>query len=147
VIAAIALAVTLTGQQVGEAIPIFRDPPDCWDGSQREMNVCASKEYTQADRKMNIQWVQTAALMKRLDADLPSNDVMGRSSQFHALLEGQRAWAIFRDAHCKVLKAGGGSMAPMLRDLCRRDLTKARTEQLHDLMKNPATGNPYFEDQ
>jgi hypothetical protein len=38
-------------------------------------------------------------------------------------------------------------MAPMLRDLCLRDITKARTEQLKSLMLHPMTGNPYYEDQ
>jgi len=126
----------------------FRDPPACWDGSQHEMNVCASKEYQQADAAMNAQWTKTAALMKRLDmAAGPPNEIIGNTSHFEALLNGQRAWLAFRDAHCPIYGAGGGSMKPMLIDICRRDLTTDRTEQLKSLMENPATGNHYYEDQ
>ena len=127
--------------------PTSREPPACWDGSQRELNACAHKEYEQADAAMNVQWRQTAALMMRLDADLPPNEVMGRRSQSDALLIGQRAWLQYRDAHCQIFGDSGGTMAPMLEFICLRDITRARTEQLKSMMVHPATGNPYYEDQ
>ena len=125
----------------------FRDPPACWDGSQHELNVCAGKEYRQADAGMNDQWVKTEALMKRLDAEDPPKAELGQSSHHQALLNGQRAWLQFRDAYCPIFGAGGGSMSPMLEYLCLRDITRSRTEQLKKLMSNPATGNAYYEDQ
>jgi uncharacterized protein YecT (DUF1311 family) len=140
---AIVLVLTLSAAQA----PTFRDPPACWDGSQHEMNVCASKEYQQADAAMNAQWRQTAALMKRLDADDPPNPALGQSSNFDALVEGQRAWLAYREAYCPIFGSGGGSMKPMLIDICRRDVTRLRTEQLKGLMLNPVTGNYYYEDQ
>ena len=140
-------ALALSFVQAADEAPKFRDPPKCWDGSQHEMNVCAWKEYQQADQAMNQQWEKTASLMKRLDIDHPPIAEIGQSSHSEALLKGQKVWLQFRDAHCPIFSASGGSMAPMLRDLCLRDITKARTEQLKALMLNPATGNPYYEDQ
>jgi uncharacterized protein YecT (DUF1311 family) len=128
--------------------PTFRNPPGCWDGSQREMNSCAHKEFKQADEAMNVQWDKTAVLMKRLDADDgPPNDIVGNSSHLEALLNGQRAWLAYRDAYCPILGASGGSSKPMLIDICRRDLTRQRTEQLKALTLHPMSGNQYYEDQ
>ena len=141
----LSLAAVSFGQ---EPEPTFRDPPGCWDGSQHELNVCAYKEFEHADQAMNAQWNKTSVLMKRLDARAgPPNEIIGNISHFDALLNGQRAWLAYRDAHCPIFGASGGSMKPMLVAICRRDLTQARTEQLKGLMLNPATGNPYFEDQ
>jgi uncharacterized protein YecT (DUF1311 family) len=139
----IILTVALAGQE-----PTFRDPPQCWDGSQHEMNVCAWKEWQRADRDMNAQWGKTVALMKRLDADAgPPNEIVGNVSHFAALANGQRAWLAYREGHCPIFGASGGSMKPMLINICRRDLTRSRTEQLKSMMLNPATGNPYYLDQ
>ena len=143
-IVAFALALSVDAAQTTPEIP---DPPKCWDGSQRELNSCAYKEYQQADTEMNVQWAKTSALMKRLDADVPPNDIMGRRSQAEALLKGQRAWLSYRDAHCFIFGDSGGTMAPMLEYICLRDITRARTEELESMMVHPATGNPYFEDQ
>ena len=97
---------------------------------------------------MKAQWSKTAALMKRLDADSgPANEIIGNSSHFKALLNGQRAWLAYREAYCPIFGASGGSMKPMLIDICRRDETRTRTDQLKSLMLSPANGHPYYEDQ
>ena len=127
--------------------PNWRDPPDCWDGPQSELTHCAWAEYHQADREMNEQWERTVALMKRLDTEYPPVPAIGQSSYFEALLAGQRAWLEFRDEHCPIYAAGGGSMAPELEGICLRDITRQRTSMLVRLMLNPATGHPFFEDQ
>ena len=142
----VAIALILSATAPGEP-PTFRDPPACWDGSQHELNVCAGKEYWQANAAMNKQWIETEALMKRLDADNPPDAELGQSSHYQALLNGQRTWLQFRDSYCPIFGAGGGSMRPMLEKLCMRDVTRERTEQLKSLMSNPATGNAYYEDQ
>ena len=112
---ALALVLTvLAAQAVEDDAPIFRDPPACWDGSQHELNVCASKEFQQADEAMNAQWAKTARLMKRLDDESPPNEIIGNSSHSEALLNGQRAWLAYRDAYCPIFGASGGSMKPML---------------------------------
>jgi uncharacterized protein YecT (DUF1311 family) len=124
--------------------PSWREPPACWDGPQSELNHCARTEYRSADEAMNIQWKKTSAVLKRLDGNGP--DDSEAASHFEALLSGQRAWLLFRDEHCKIYRAMGGSIAPMLEGLCLRDLTLERTEQLKMLSLNPATGSPYYED-
>lgn len=130
----------------GEA-PRWRDPPACWDGSQSELTHCAWTEYREADAAMNRQWEKTAKILKRYDVESPPDATRRESSLFKALLAGQRAWLKYRDEHCRVFGAGGGSMSPMLEGICLRDITRKRTEELAELASSPATGKPYFEDQ
>jgi uncharacterized protein YecT (DUF1311 family) len=52
------------------------------------------------------------------------------------LREAQRAWIVFRDAHCTVEgydQARGGSMEPMVYHGCRARLTRERTRQLEEV--------------
>lgn len=130
------LALALFAAQAVGDTPKFRDPPGCWDGAQNELNHCAWFEYRQADAAMNKQWARTAALMKRLDADYPPDPGYGEHSQYEALLNGQRAWIKFRDAQCSLYDGARGSITPMLKGICLRDVTRARTEQLKSLMLN-----------
>lgn len=103
-------------------------------GIQGEMTNCAHRDYDAADRAMNIQWVKTAAKMKRSDAGMQSYDD-GQPGFFETLLAAQRAWLTYRDAHCQSAGyyARGGSMEPMLVSLCKANLTNERTEQLRVL--------------
>jgi uncharacterized protein YecT (DUF1311 family) len=140
VIAALALVAAVQA-------PSFIYSPNCQSGSQHELNICASQEYAQADTEMKKQLEAVTSLMRRVDQYWPAPPDFEGPNHYDAILSGQQAWIVFRDAHCQVFAAGRGSMVPMLRDKCRRDLTKARTQQLRALMINPATGNPYFEDQ
>ena len=50
----------------------------------------------------------------------------------------QRAWLIFRDAHCTVegYEARGGSMEPMVYNGCRARITRERTAQLRPSPEN-----------
>lgn len=97
--------------------------------AQQEMNWCAGEEFREADAALNVQWKQTAAAMKARDAE----DAPG---YFATLLDAQRAWLKYRDAHCT--SAGylfrGGSMEPLLVATCRTRLTQERTKQLNDLI-------------
>ena len=139
---------SLLVSQAAESPPSSREPPACWDGSQREMNACAFKEYQQADAAMNAQWLKTSELMKRLDTDSgPPNEIIGNMSHFEALLKGQRTWLAYREAYCSIFGASGGSSKTMLIYTCRRDETRARTEKLKSLRLNPMTGKSYYEDQ
>ena len=62
-----------------------------------------------------------------------------RPGWFASLLEAQRAWIAFRDAHCRVdgYMARGGSLEPLLVSTCKTALTKARTAQLQELADSP----------
>jgi len=102
--------------------------------TQTDMNLCARREYEAADQRLNAQWRLTAAEMKRRDRAQRPDD--GRPGYFAALLEAQRSWLAYRDAHCRTAGyyARGGSMEPMLVSFCLADLTAARTAQLKDLI-------------
>jgi uncharacterized protein YecT (DUF1311 family) len=107
-------------------------------GIQPEMNQCAWREYLIADAELNAQWKVTVAAMKERDAaDAPYRDKNDtRLGALDSLLTAQRAWLVYRDAHCgmdRYAPMSGGSMEPMLVAFCMRGLTQARTEQLRDM--------------
>lgn len=110
--------------------------PNCFDPvTQTDMNICAQRDYEAADAALNAQWKTVYARMKALDADPGNTD--GRPGYAPVLLDGQRAWLKYRDAHCVSVgyEARGGSMEPMLVGFCRAELTKKRTEQLRELVE------------
>ena len=118
-------------------------PPECDQaeadrGIQPEMNRCAWREYLIADAELNAQWKVTVAAMKERDAaDAPYRDKNDtRLGAYDSLLTAQRAWLIYRDAHCGMVRyapMSGGSMEPMLVAFCMRGLTQERTEQLREM--------------
>lgn len=102
--------------------------------TQADMNICSYRDYEAADRDMNAQWKITADAMKAADASgYVPND--GRPGYFATLLEAQRAWLKYRDAHCRSdgYRMRGGSGEPLLNNGCRATVTRARTIQLKDL--------------
>lgn len=108
---------------------------------QQEMNWCAGQDLMAADAALNAQWKVTREKMKARDADLESDkpDHDTRPGWFATLLEAQRAWITYRDAHCRVdgYTARGGSLEPLLVSTCKTALTKARTNQLKELAQSP----------
>lgn len=105
-------------------------------GVQQEMNLCAAHDFRMADRALNEQWRITSKAMKERDrarAEWTPTDE--RPSYFNTLLEAQRAWISFRDAHCRLegYEARGGSLEPLLVSTCKTHLTKLRTEELRTL--------------
>ena len=55
------------------------------------------------------------------------------------MLEAQRGWLRYRDAHCRVdgYTARGGSLEPLLVATCKARLTRMRTEELRELVEVP----------
>ena len=111
-------------------------------GLQQEMNICAHRDFLTADAAMNAQWRLTREHMRERDVQWdPEWDAGqgasegGRHGFFATLLEAQRAWITFRDAHCRSegYVARGGSLEPLLVSACKTRLTEARTEQLREL--------------
>lgn len=107
-------------------------PRNCADPqNQAEMNLCASADFERADDELNAVWRQAVDAIRRSDSELgPVADA--RPSGETRLSEAQRAWIVFRDAHCAVVgyEARGGSMESMLFNGCRARVTRARIEQL-----------------
>ena len=109
-------------------------------GIQQPMNQCAYRDFLIADRELNAQWKITAEAMKARDAEFAEYGASDtRPGFFESLLEAQRAWLRFRDAHCRVdgYTARGGSMEPMLVSFCMTHLTRQRTQQLRQLVETP----------
>lgn len=110
--------------------------------AQQEMNWCAYQDYLAADAELNAQWNKTSAILKERDIqwmDGHGNHDDGRPGYFPTLLEAQRAWIAFRDAHCRSegYYARGGSLEPLLVSTCKTDMTRARTEELRELVEIP----------
>jgi uncharacterized protein YecT (DUF1311 family) len=108
-------------------------------GIQSALNQCAYRDYLSADAELNTQWKITAAAMKARDTEFaayggPEND--RREGYFEALLEAQRGWLRYRDAHCLLdgYNARCGSLEPLLNSFCKARLTEQRTEELRALI-------------
>ncbi len=104
------------------------------------MNQCAYRDFLIADAELNAQWTITRARMKQDDADFAASasaEFDKREGSFDRLLEAQRGWLRYRDAHCQVSGYGarGGSLEPLLVAMCKTHLTQERTQQLKDLVE------------
>lgn len=104
-------------------------------GVQQEMNICAHRDYLIADAALNAQWRLTRQAMRERDSEADKPDWDDRPGYFDTLLEAQRAWIAYRDAHCRSegYAARGGSLEPLLVSTCKTHLTKLRTAQLLEL--------------
>ena len=90
------------------------------DQSQMGMNMCAGEAYERADTALNAQWAKAVAAYK--------DEAEGKK----LLLDAQRAWLKYRDAHCQAaaFDSKGGSIWPMLVSGCMAELTRRRTREL-----------------
>lgn len=104
-------------------------------GVQQEMNICAHRDYLIADAELNAQWRLTRQAMQERDSEDEKPHWDERPGYFDTLLEAQRAWIAYRDAHCRSegYAARGGSLEPLLVSTCKTHLTELRTAQLREL--------------
>jgi len=128
VIAAALVALALQGSLDARAREFHCDDPQ----NQMEMNVCAQIDFERADAELNAAWRVAVAGARAADAELDRRYDQRPTSEAK-LREAQRAWLVFRDAHCTVQgydEARGGTMEPMVYGGCRAELTRQRTAQL-----------------
>lgn len=123
------LAVLLVGSTLGVAPAHAQYKPNCADWGnlpQQDMNQCAGIAYDEADAELNRVWGE---LRER----------RGEGHSWDPILEAQRAWIPFRDAHCESVAAPyeGGSIQPLIRSTCLTDVTEQRTAQLRDFLNEP----------
>lgn len=125
---------------------VAEDPPepddDCDDPqTQMRMNFCASLEQGLARAELDVQWEETAAAMRELDARI-DREFDSQAGHYETLEESQRAWSAYRDAQCLAegFLARGGSMQPMLENLCRAFLARQRIGQLRELTASLSVG-------
>ncbi len=97
--------------------------------NQSAMNICADDDYKTADRDLNAQYAETRKAVLAYDAE---GDKM--------LIAAQRAWVVFRDAHCAASSFAfkGGSMEPFMKASCLAVTTRARTAQLKRMLDDYA---------
>lgn len=136
-IAAVLLALALQASLDTRAREHRCDDPQ----NQHDMNACAGIDFERADAELNAVWREAIADARAGDAEIDRRYDQ-RPTAEDKLREAQRAWIVFRDAHCTVdayAGARGGSMEPMLYQGCRAQLTRERIGQL----RGPAeTGEP-----
>lgn len=92
--------------------------------TQADLNVCADKQSSAADAELNRVYGRLAA---KLDADARAK-----------LKTAEVAWLKYRDANCEYEAYGfeGGTMRPMVFSLCLERVTKARTAELREQLKD-----------
>lgn len=105
---------------------------DCENAqTQMDMNICADKDYQQADKALNVAYKKAVAAAREMDDNVKD---MGEAyvGAVDALKRAQRAWIGYRDGQCEFagFEARGGSMEPMLVSGCLADLTRKRTDEL-----------------
>lgn len=116
------------------------EDPDCAEPmTQTAMNICAAQDFQRADAELNQVWRDVRVLAKADDAE-PHDD--GQPGHWPTLLEAQRAWLAYRDAHCRLVgyDARGGSLQPLLTANCRTELTRERTQSMRALLTNQLSG-------
>ena len=108
-----------------------RQKADCYETAmtQQAMNLCASREFEQADAELNGVYKQLLAANKedRLFVE--------------KLTQAERAWLAYRDAHLASLyppvenpQAAYGSVYPMCHARAKAELTRERTKQLRAML-------------
>jgi uncharacterized protein YecT (DUF1311 family) len=96
----------------------------CFAQTQAEMNRQAFQDYLKTDAAM-------AKVYKKV------RQVLTIPKQKTLLLESQRAWIKFKEAHCKSAAAmeEGGSIYPLTYSECLKELTEDRITQLNEYLK------------
>ena len=110
------------------------DPPiDCETAdTQTALNICSVEAYFRADALLNEQWDRAADYAKDLDEQ--SADYDAAPDNFARLLDAQRKWLAYRDAHCLAVNGPrtetSGTIWPLVQNRCMEELTLARAELL-----------------
>jgi uncharacterized protein YecT (DUF1311 family) len=92
--------------------------------TQTEMTQCAAEAYKAADKVLNQVYQQ---LVAKLDDEEKAQ-----------LKEAQTAWLKYRDTNCDFVadQYKGGTMRPMIYAGCLADVTKNRTSELREQIKD-----------
>ncbi|WP_078121487.1 lysozyme inhibitor LprI family protein [Thiosocius teredinicola] len=105
---------------------IRQDYDACDSGVTLRMKICASYHWVAEDVRLNKIYAQVRAKAKEVGYE-PS------------LIEAQRAWLAYRDTTCAFegeMGAGGGTAEGLYVLSCRERLTKERTDDLAEYLKD-----------
>ena len=105
--------------------------------TQADMDTCSYKDAQAADAAMVSEYKIAKVILGNMDRDI-DRKYDKRPSYSAALLTSQRAWLAFRKAECEIEAeaARGGSMEPMLANLCYQEVTEERTKQLRAMLQS-----------
>lgn len=122
VILLILLVVLISAYALGQGTK--KSAPCASAQTQAEMNDCAGKEYKSADVTLNQVYRQ---LVAKLDDEEKAE-----------LKDAQNAWLKYRDANCTFVadQYKGGTIRPMIEGLCLADVTRNRTAELRNQIKD-----------
>ena len=141
-------AATATAQQAGneEWRRFYNPDPDCtnWgDKDQTTMNVCSGREADALEQQLIDVWSRARELAERESLRLAGRaKEMGRDpvepSYFASFASAQRGWLAYREGTCTVARLGyyGGSIAPLIGNGCRAEMTRERIAELEEFI-NP----------
>ena len=112
------------------SLTLADDKPDCENGTQSELNMCAYQDFKNADDALNALWPKIKKFTQNYDAD--------QKGYYDALLASQRGWLAYRDGQCELygFQSHGGTMEPMLVSGCKADLTNQRVKELEGIMES-----------
>ena len=119
------LCLTLFVSSNAHTLAQKKKPDPCASAqSQAEMNICAGKEYKSADAELNQVYQKLSSIL---------ND-----EEKSQLKETENAWIRYRDLNCEFVadQYKGGSIRPMIHGLCLADVTRNRTTELRNQIKD-----------
>lgn len=98
------------------------------------MTFCTWGEAQVWDRYLNIEYRETMAALRAMDADTAVH-FPEFANRAESLREAQRAWIAFRDAECGLAYAmwGSGSMRNIASANCRLEMVSERAIELRNL--------------
>jgi uncharacterized protein YecT (DUF1311 family) len=103
-----------------------KEPDDPCPGaqSQAEMNQCAGKAYKAADAELNQVYQKLVAMLD--------------DEEKAQLKDVETAWLKYRDVNCAFVadQFKGGSIRPMIHAFCLADMTKNRTTEIKNQIKD-----------
>jgi len=101
-----------------------KKPDPCANAqTQAEMNICAGKEYQAADAVLNQVYKQLVSILD--------------DEEKTQLRDVENAWLKYRDSNCDFVadQYKGGSIRPTIHGLCLADMTRNRTTELKNQIK------------
>ncbi|WP_354958181.1 lysozyme inhibitor LprI family protein [Sphingobium sp. CECT 9361] len=99
---------------------------------------CWSRAFNAADVELNAVWPKVRDAARGADRRFRSTPRRDKPSAESDLLKAQRTWLAWRDAECAARSdwAQGGSLQNVIISRCAHDLTRARIDQLQQLLKD-----------
>ncbi|NVD44736.1 DUF1311 domain-containing protein [Altererythrobacter sp. HHU K3-1] len=101
--------------------------------------MCSFEDYRAADAQLNAAWKRARDLAKSIDRR--SAEAGAAKDHFARLLDAQRKWLAYRDAHCLAVAGErtpeSGTIWPLVQNNCMEELTLARTKLLRQYADQP----------